>query len=165
MLIPPIYRFELEIDMTKTEIKEMLTKYTANSMVFGERLEEYYFFSGYIDEGKFRFYPMPRKVPYYGKKNSFIPKVTGIIHSITLTKSVIKVTISGTWIYAFIFLVWTIDFKNINLGWISIPIIGFVLGLIHIIFIYKGSLICKTITMVSILLYVFILPFIIAFIN
>ena len=105
MLIPPIYRFELEIDMTKTEIKEMLTKYTANSMVFGERLEEYYFFSGYIDESKFRFYPMPRKVPYYGKKNSFIPKVTGIIHSITLTKSVIKVTISGTWIYAFIFLV------------------------------------------------------------
>lgn len=94
-------------------------------------------------------------------KHNFLYKFKNTLRDITI---VLSYTL-GLTLYAFIFLVWTIDFKNINLGWISIPIIGFVLGLIHIIFIYKGSLICKTITMVSILLYVFVLPFIIAFVN
>ena len=71
----------------------------------------------------------------------------------------------GFCLYALIYLVWTIDFSSINLAWISIPILGFCLGIAHIFFIYKGSLFCKALTMFAIMFYTFALPVIIAVVN
>lgn len=67
--------------------------------------------------------------------------------------------------YALVFLSWTVNFKTLSYGWITIPVLGFVMGLIHIGYIYKGSLLCKAIVMFSIMLYIFIVPLVIAFIN
>lgn len=73
----------------------------------------------------------------------------------------------GFCLYAFIYLVWTIDFNNLTylLNWIIIPILGFTLGICHMFFIYKGSLFCKALIMFSIMFYTFILPVVIAFVN
>lgn len=73
----------------------------------------------------------------------------------------------GFCLYAFIYLVWTIDFNNLTylLNWIIIPVLGFALGICHMFFIYKGSLFCKALIMFSIMFYTFILPVVIAFVN
>ncbi len=73
----------------------------------------------------------------------------------------------GFCLYALIYLIWTIDFNNLNylLNWIVIPILGFILGICHMFFIYKGSLFCKALIMFSIMFYTFILPVVIAFVN
>ena len=68
--------------------------------------------------------------------------------------------------YALLFLGWTINFKEFtNIVWIAAPILGLVTGLIHMGFIYKGSLICKALVMFIIMFYVFILPLLVAIYN
>ena len=97
----------------------------------------------------------PKREFSYHMRNSF--RNILIILSYTL----------GFCLYAFIYLVWTIDFNNLSylLNWIIIPILGFILGICHMFFIYKGSLFCKALIMFSIMFYTFILPVVIAFVN
>ena len=114
----------------------------------------------------------PKREFSYHMRNSF--RNILIILSYTL----------GFCLYAFIYLVWTIDcyywvnilsyYKSLRhfihwewglLNWIIIPILGFILGICHMFFIYKGSLFCKALIMFSIMFYTFILPVVIAFVN
>lgn len=71
----------------------------------------------------------------------------------------------GFSVYALLFLIWTIEWKSDNLYWLLIPLIGFIIGVFHLVFIYKGSLISKAITMFSIMIYVFLMPLVIAMVN
>lgn len=71
----------------------------------------------------------------------------------------------GFVLYWFIFFILKWDYDLFKLYIIIIPTLGFVMGITHIVFIYKGSLFCKTITMITILLYVFILPIVITFVG
>lgn len=73
--------------------------------------------------------------------------------------------IIGFSLYAFVYLVWTINWKNISVWWITIPILGFLLSIAHMFFIHKGYLFCKALIMFSIMIYTFVLPIIIAVVN
>lgn len=70
----------------------------------------------------------------------------------------------GFALYALFFLIWKVNLRDISLWWISVPVIGFILGILHMFFIYKGSLICRAITMFAIMFFVFVIPFTITFI-
>ena len=50
-------------------------------------------------------YPIPRKVPFYGKKNSLLPKISGEMEDMQAGKTIVHITVHGTWIYLVIFLV------------------------------------------------------------
>lgn len=74
--------------------------------------------------------------------------------------------IVGFSLYSLIYMVWpTKDLCSISYWWIAIPMIGLVTGLLHMLFIYKGSLFCKGIIMFEIMIYVFLLPLIIALVK
>lgn len=72
----------------------------------------------------------------------------------------------GFCVYSLLFQLWSIDsFLTLSWWWLVIPILGFLTGIIHLGFIYKGSLICKAFVMFCIMFYVFVLPFVIAMVN
>lgn len=92
-------------------------------------------------------------------------KVSRFIFNLGRDILIISSYIIGFSLYAFIYLVWTTDWKNISFWWILIPILGFLESIAHMFFIYKGSLFCKALIMFTIMIYTFVLPIIIAVIN
>lgn len=104
MKIPPIYRCKIETDLSREEVKHLLIENTAPTEIFG-KLEEYLFFMGKYGEASFQMYPIPRKVPFYGKKNSLLPKISGEMEETQAGTTIVHITVHGTWIYLVIFLV------------------------------------------------------------
>ena len=94
------------------------------------------------------------------EKNTFNYHIKNSLRNVVI---VLSYTIGFT-LYALFFLIWKVDFHDISLWWISVPIIGFILGITHMLFIYKGSLTCRAITMFVIMFFVFVIPFAITFI-
>ncbi len=95
------------------------------------------------------------------EKNGFNYHLKNSLRNITI---VLSYTI-GFALYSFVFLICREkSISDIDLYWIFTPILGFVLGLIHLLYVYKGSLFSRGFTMISIMIYVFAIPFIILFI-
>lgn len=132
-MIPIFYKYKIETELSKTEIEKRIMDITildGESNVFMD-VNKYYFYHGIFKEQCFSFIPLPFRVPLYGRKNSFLPKVTGRIKC-SKGKNIVEIEICVTWIsiISFLvgvcFLVWSFFDNSRNIfQWLTIFLVLF----------------------------------------
>ncbi len=85
-------RYKIETSLNKKEIEKRIRSKT---ILKGERifsyLEDYFFFGGTIENGKFMFYPLPIQMPPRGSQNPFLPKISGEIIELDSSHSIVLI--------------------------------------------------------------------------
>lgn len=99
--------YTIATTLKKEDVVKQIEKKTILKGKHQVNIKDYYFYNGKVNNDTFEFMPLAVRIPLYGRKNSFIPKVRGkIFESNGMT--MIEVKAKLTWAYIVIFLIYNI---------------------------------------------------------